>query len=94
MRHVRPIFIALIALAALSWQSQPAQATHTVSGGSPLAHIDQISIDLGPAGTNVGVEGNGIRFDRRDTNRSDVVPDRRERIGALGDGGRLDPRIR
>ena len=59
MRHVRPIFIALIALAALSWQSQPAQATHTVSGGSPLAHIDQISIDLGPAGTNVGVEGNG-----------------------------------
>src|SRR3990172_6884743 len=59
MRHVRPIFIALIALAALSWQSQPAQATHTVSGGSPLAHIDQISIDLGPAGRNVGVEGNG-----------------------------------
>jgi len=59
MRYGQPIFIALIALAALSWQGQTADATHTNSGGAPLAHIDQISIDLGPAGTNVGVEGNG-----------------------------------
>ena len=59
MRHARPLLIALLALAALGWQSQSAQATHTISGGSPLPHIDQISIDVGPAGTNVGVTGNG-----------------------------------
>jgi len=59
MRYGRPIFLALLVLAALSWQSQPAHATHTNSGGAPLAHIDQISIDPGPTGTNVGVEGNG-----------------------------------
>lgn len=59
MQHSRLVFIALLALAALGWQSQSVYATHTTSGGTPLAHIDQISIDLGPAGTNVGVEGNG-----------------------------------
>ena len=59
MRNARPLLIALLVLAALGWQSQPAQANHTNSGGAPLAHIDQISIDLGPSGTNVGVTANG-----------------------------------
>ena len=60
MRYARPLLIALLALAVLGWQGQAAQANHTISGGSPLAHIDQISIDLGPAGTNAGVTGNGL----------------------------------
>jgi len=59
MRHGRLIFIALIALAALGWQSQSAQATHTSGPYGPLPHVDQISIDVGPPGVNVGVEGNG-----------------------------------
>ena len=44
---------------AAAWQGHAAQATHTNSGGVPLAHIDQISIDMGPPGTSVGVTANG-----------------------------------
>src|SRR3989304_2811157 len=67
--------IGLLAVLIMGWQSQPAQAVHTVSGGAPLAHIDQISIDMGPPGSQTAtgdvLNGRPAVVDRN----ADGIPD-------------------
>lgn len=55
MRGLIPGFLVLLLLATIAWQQQGTQATHDGSG----AHIDQMSIDVGPHGVAQGVTDNG-----------------------------------
>ncbi len=69
MRNLRVLAIGLVALVAVAWQGQNSRAFHDPRGG----HIDFASIDMGPPGVAVDVEGNGRPAvgDRND----DGIPD-------------------
>ncbi len=56
-KSLLPLVLASLATALLvfGWYEQRAIATHDGTG----SHIDQISIDVGPRGVNVGVDNNG-----------------------------------
>ena len=57
MTYARPFLISFLILIAAAWQAHDsARATHDGTG----AHLDQISIDMGPPGVATGVEGNGV----------------------------------
>jgi hypothetical protein len=56
MTYARRFLVSLLILIVLGWQAHDdARAIHDGSG----AHVDQMSIDMGPPGVATGVEGNG-----------------------------------